>query len=110
MSHFSRSTFRMEEGIDYSHPAVRWDGIIYALVFRDWTEDAPVSSTTCFYMFRSVADARRHMVEDFTRYVAECELAAEDGIKEKIRMNGDIAECQCGGTRYTAEIVPKSLC
>lgn len=110
MSHFSRSTFRMEEGIDYSHPAVRWDGIIYALVFRDWTEDAPVSSTTCFYMFRSVADARRHMVEDFTRYVAECELAAEDGIKETIRMNGDIAECQCGGTRYTAEIVPKSLC
>lgn len=110
MSHFSRSTFRMEEGIDYSHPAVRWDGIIYALVFRDWTEDAPVSSTTCFYMFRSVADARRHMVEDFTRYVAECELAAEDGIKEKIRINGDIAECQCGGTRYTAEIVPKSLC
>lgn len=110
MSHFSRSTFRMEEGIDYSHPAVRWDGIIYALVFRDWTEDAPVSSTTCFYMFRSVEDARRHMVEDFTRYVAECELAAEDGIKEKIRMNGDIAECQCGGTRYTAEIVPKSLC
>lgn len=110
MSHFSRSTFRMEEGIDYSHPAVRWDGIIYALVFRDWTEDAPVSSTTCFYMFRSVADARRHMVEDFTRYVAECELVAEDGIKEKIRMNGDIAECQCGGTRYTAEIVPKSLC
>ena len=110
MSHFSRSTFRMAEGIDYSHPAVRWDGIIYALVFREWTKDAPVSSTTCFYMFRSVADARRHIVEDFTRYVAERELAEEGGIKEKIRMNGATCICECEGTRYTAEIVPKSLC
>lgn len=110
MSHFSRSTFRMEEGIDYSRPAVRWDGIIYALVFREWTVDGPVSSTTGFYMFRSVADARRHIAEDFTRYVAERELAEEGGIKEKIRMNGDTCECKCEGTRYTAEIVPKSLC
>ena len=98
MGHFSRSTFRMEEGIDYSRPAVRWDGIIYALVFREWTVDGPVSSTTGFYMFRSVAD------------VAERELAEEGGIKEKIRMNGDTCECKCEGTRYTAEIVPKSLC